>query len=71
MHVMYTNTHTRARAQTHTIHLRCLHSTILVEQGSGTGQEEVGGGVGSVARSLRTELLMIEKTLAMKCPVAM
>ena len=53
------------------IHPRCLHSMVLVEQGSGTGQGEVGCGVDSVARSLRTETLMIEKTLAMKCPVAM
>ena len=36
-----------------------------------TGQGEVDCGVDSVARSLRTETLMIDKTLAMKSPVAM
>ena len=53
------------------IHPRCSHSTVPVEQGSGTGQGKVGCGVDSVVRSLKTEMLMIEKTLAMKCPVAM
>ena len=71
----YTHTCTRTHTHTHThtpiIHPCCLHSTILVEQGSGTGQGEVGCDVGSVARSLRTEMLMIEKTLAMTCSVAM
>ena len=47
------------------IHPRCLHSTVPVEQGSGTDQGEVGCGVDSVVRSLKTEMLMIEKTLAM------
>ena len=42
-----------------------------MEQGSDTGQGEVGCGVDAVARYLSTETLMIEKTLVMKCPVAM
>ena len=69
----HTHTHTHTHTRTHhpSIHPRWLHSAVFVEQRSDTGWGEVGCNVGSVARSLSTEPLMIEKTVAMKCPVAM
>ena len=49
-HSIHTHAHTHTHTQhTHThTHPRCLHSMVLVEQGIGTGQGEVGCGLESM-----------------------